>query len=244
MKRSAKIKGIPLTTITITPNKIPLNPALSTLPKLIPAPKQNAKNGIIIATPGFKNSLISVSRFPKTTPTNNGPIAAKSPIKGIFASPEAPSTTRVKKGPSLILRILCDAISVGSPYSPINAINKPPLPFVTELIIAKLEIPKNPTNPNTLATIIPRAAPAINFARSNTEPLFKAWGACFKSNWLPIHTKATAIVVAVPLLEKTALLKDPRFNRAGKNVLRIAPNNSGTTIKPPGTFFTDFKIFM
>ena len=229
---------------TIAANKIPLNPALTIFPKFIPAPIEKPINGITMPTPVEKNFLTSTSRFPKIKPIIRGIIAANNDINGILASPEAPNVSSARKGPSCMFMIPMAAASAESPYSPIKERYKLPFAPVTELIIARTDTPINPAFPNILLIAIPRSAPAAYLAINKIAPLLIASGTSLTFKLVPIKNICIPTTVATAVLEKSAVVKDPILRALGATVFINAPMSSGTTIIPPGTFWTVFIIFI
>ena len=97
---------------------IPDAPAAKRLRIFNPAPRGNAKKGIVIDAPGAQNLRISSSMFPRMIPTITG---TRHPISidiGMFATPAAPRASMVKNGPSLMESIDTAPTSEASPYSP------------------------------------------------------------------------------------------------------------------------------
>ena len=94
---------------------IPGSPPFTIFIRLMDPPNVNPTKGTIKPTRGAKNLLQSSSRLPRIMPTTRGTSTATSDIRGMFARPEAPKATRVRKGPSLKVSILTAAQSVLSP---------------------------------------------------------------------------------------------------------------------------------
>ena len=75
------------------------------LDRSMPAPSENAKNGIITGTAAPRNPRSWRSRLPSTIPTSSGRIAPSSACQGKAESPAAPSVSIVRNGPDSMLMI-------------------------------------------------------------------------------------------------------------------------------------------
>ena len=125
--------------------------------------------------------------------------------RGISAMPEAPTATRVRKGPSLIFRMAWAAMSVSSPKVPARDMNRPPLELVTALMMAMVERPRTPAVPKMAPITQPSTAPARNFANSRTKPRLRIcppW-----RSWIcaPTQNRKMAMAVLAPPLDQSAV---------------------------------------
>ena len=110
--------------------------------------------------------------------------------------------------------------------------------------MAREEIPSIPPSPKILPIRIPTTAPARNLANVRTMPRLRTSPA-----WRTLICEPTQnIVIAIPVPAapgpQREVVRPPICNNFGHKVLTRMPRRRGTTIIPPGTFFTVCKIFI
>ena len=220
---------------------MPDAPALKIVKKSIPAPSENAKNGISTRSPSPRNLRISSSRLPMIMPIAIGISTARNAVNGMDAKPDRPNAIMVKNGPSLSESTDIAPTSDSSPYSAVSDTYSPPLELVIAAISANGVRPSSTPPGTNIATPRPIATPIAYLPPVRIMPFFSATGAMLKFICAPMQNRNMPISGSAPFLNN-AVVNPPILKNSGANVLIRAPSNRGTTIIPPGTFSMLFLI--